>query len=245
MVSFSWMVLFFFSFFLPNKYLWGCFGYVSNFFSFRRFSMQGFAARIHWFIIFQVMCWYHFGSINASKKKHPDPPVLNSYNILGGGLIFFVFSHPYLGETIQFDDHILQGGWCNHQLVSHGLICGGMGDHVTTANLRIGLEILQLTTLQAGRSAVDWLLAVIEDDMGYVSKLAYASNILLKFSKDSRKLLMRFMRHIHDNTYVWVSLPWNRARKRFLHDTHKRGDWVLSVAGSSHVGCDTRSDSCS
>ena len=56
-----------------------------------------------------------------SKKKHPDPPVLNSYNILGGGLICFCFFfHPYLRETIQFDDHIFQGGWFNHQLVSHG-----------------------------------------------------------------------------------------------------------------------------
>ena len=57
-----------------------------------------------------------------------------------------------------------------------------MGDHVTTANLRIGLEILQLTTLQAGRSAMDWLLAVIEDDMGpYVSKL----DICLQYSLEN------------------------------------------------------------
>ena len=58
--------------------------------------MQGFVARIHWFIIFQVMCWYHFGCM-IQKKKHPDPPVLNSYNILGGGLFFFVFFSPLPG----------------------------------------------------------------------------------------------------------------------------------------------------
>ena len=60
---------------------------------------------------------------------------------------------------------------------SFSLTCGGMGDHVTTTNLRIGLEILQLTTLQAGRSAMDWLPAI--DDMGpYVSTL----DICLQYS---------------------------------------------------------------
>ena len=35
---------------------------------------------------------------------------------LGGGFIFVVFT-PILGEMIQFDEHIFQMGWFNHQLV--------------------------------------------------------------------------------------------------------------------------------
>ena len=35
----------------------------------------------------------------------------NSY--LGGGFKDF-FLNPYLGETIQFDEHIFQMGWFNH-----------------------------------------------------------------------------------------------------------------------------------
>ena len=33
--------------------------------------------------------------------------------ILGGGFIFYF--HPYLGEDFQFDEHIFQMGWFNHQ----------------------------------------------------------------------------------------------------------------------------------
>ena len=34
---------------------------------------------------------------------------------LGGGFKHFLFS-PLLGEMIQFDEHIFQMGWFNHQL---------------------------------------------------------------------------------------------------------------------------------
>ena len=37
-------------------------------------------------------------------------------DILGGGFKHFLFS-PLPGEMIQFDDHIFQMGWFNHQLV--------------------------------------------------------------------------------------------------------------------------------
>ena len=35
---------------------------------------------------------------------------------LGGGFRYFLFS-PLPGEMIQFDEHIFQMGWFNHQLV--------------------------------------------------------------------------------------------------------------------------------
>ena len=40
---------------------------------------------------------------------------------LGGGFKYFLFS-PLPGEMIQFDEHIFQMGWFNHQLVYHGKI---------------------------------------------------------------------------------------------------------------------------
>ena len=35
---------------------------------------------------------------------------------LGGGNSKIFYFHPYLGEMIQFDEHIFQRGWFNHQL---------------------------------------------------------------------------------------------------------------------------------
>ena len=37
------------------------------------------------------------------------------HELLVGGFKYFLFS-PLLGEMIQFDDHIFQMGWFNHQL---------------------------------------------------------------------------------------------------------------------------------
>ena len=34
---------------------------------------------------------------------------------LGGGFKYFLFS-PLFGEDFQFDEHIFQRGWFNHQL---------------------------------------------------------------------------------------------------------------------------------
>jgi len=36
-------------------------------------------------------------------------------DFLGGGFKYFLFS-PLLGEDSQFDEHIFQKGWFNHQL---------------------------------------------------------------------------------------------------------------------------------
>ena len=41
--------------------------------------------------------------------------VLISEKRLGGGFKIFVFS-PLFGEDFQFDEHIFQRGWFNHQL---------------------------------------------------------------------------------------------------------------------------------
>ena len=35
---------------------------------------------------------------------------------LGGGVNFFFYVHPLFGEDFQFDEHIFQRGWFNHQL---------------------------------------------------------------------------------------------------------------------------------
>ena len=43
-------------------------------------------------------------------RKHEDR------HSLGGGFKHFLFS-ALLGEMIQFDEHIFQMGWFNHQLV--------------------------------------------------------------------------------------------------------------------------------
>ena len=42
-------------------------------------------------------------------------------NNLGGGFKYVLFS-SLLGEMIQFDEHIFQMGWFNHQLVIHSAI---------------------------------------------------------------------------------------------------------------------------
>ena len=39
---------------------------------------------------------------------------LTIFQFLGGGFKYFLFS-PLLGEMIQFDEHIFQMGWFNHQ----------------------------------------------------------------------------------------------------------------------------------
>ena len=39
----------------------------------------------------------------------------NSKSLLVGGFKYLYF-HPYFGEMIQFDEHIFQLGWFNHQL---------------------------------------------------------------------------------------------------------------------------------
>jgi len=38
-------------------------------------------------------------------------------SFLGGGNSNIFFFHPLLGEMIQFDEHIFQMGWFNHQAV--------------------------------------------------------------------------------------------------------------------------------
>ena len=46
-------------------------------------------------------------------------PALVNVGKLGGGFKYCLFS-PLLGEMIQFDEHIFQMGWFNHQLVNNG-----------------------------------------------------------------------------------------------------------------------------
>ena len=59
------------------------------------------------------------GGWGAGKVKPGGPTSVfgNCYTKLGGGFKYFSFS-PLLGEMIQFDEHIFQMGWFNHQLVN-------------------------------------------------------------------------------------------------------------------------------
>ena len=45
-------------------------------------------------------------------------PLCGDSDKLGGGFKYFLFS-PLFGEDFQFDEHIFQMGWFNHQLVNH------------------------------------------------------------------------------------------------------------------------------
>ena len=46
-----------------------------------------------------------------------DPIVEISMKVLGGGFKYFLIFIPKHGEMIQFDEHMFQMGWFNHQLV--------------------------------------------------------------------------------------------------------------------------------
>ena len=60
------------------------------------------------------------------------------YIIYGDGFKHFLFS-PLLGEMIQFDEHIFQMGWFNHQLGNH---CGFFAKHKkNTGRLIILLDV--------------------------------------------------------------------------------------------------------
>ena len=50
----------------------------------------------------------------ALVKETEGNQLVNYY--LGGGFKYFLCS-PLVGEMIQFDEHIFQMGWFNHQLV--------------------------------------------------------------------------------------------------------------------------------
>ena len=45
-----------------------------------------------------------------------DPPEIYKNGTLAGGLKHFLFSPRNPGKMIQFDEHIFQTGWFNHQL---------------------------------------------------------------------------------------------------------------------------------
>ena len=42
--------------------------------------------------------------------------IVTNKNFGDGFKYIFFYFHPYFGETIQFDEHIFQRGWFNHQL---------------------------------------------------------------------------------------------------------------------------------
>ena len=58
-----------------------------------------------------------FGSGQVMESMSPISMEMRRLRNLGGGFqTFFIFT-PILGEMIQFDEHIFQMGWFNHQPV--------------------------------------------------------------------------------------------------------------------------------
>ena len=57
------------------------------------------------------------GGMLFFRKRKPRNQISRptSHNLAGGFKPFFIFT-PKLGEMIQFDEHIFQIGWFNHQL---------------------------------------------------------------------------------------------------------------------------------
>ena len=53
--------------------------------------------------------WFEAGLMNPWTRRY------TFIGNLGGGFKYFLFSHLF-GEGFQFDEHIFQLGWFNHQL---------------------------------------------------------------------------------------------------------------------------------
>ena len=67
----------------------------------------------------QVMRFQRLNPSRRGKDGGMDRMVADVCHInehLGGGFKHFLFSPPNLREMIQFDEHIFQMGWFNHQL---------------------------------------------------------------------------------------------------------------------------------
>ena len=63
--------------------------------------------------MYRFECYYPKNSDpSRSNSIEGSNPILR---ILGGGFKHFLFS-PLFGEDYQFDEHIFEMGWFNHQL---------------------------------------------------------------------------------------------------------------------------------
>ena len=70
---------------------------------------------IHFCLGFSIIFTIHFGGFTTIEgNTHME--VLLCY-VLAGGFIFFNFHPENWGNSLQFDEHIFQMGWFNHQLV--------------------------------------------------------------------------------------------------------------------------------
>ena len=72
---------------------------------------------------------------------------------LGGGFKDF-YVHPYFGEMIQFDEHIFQVGWFNHQLETamyERLICSFPWANTTPKGHAMPVECVCFGVLMCGR----------------------------------------------------------------------------------------------
>ena len=56
-------------------------------------------------IFWSSLIWFMSFGVNLSAQKP-----------LGGGNSNIFYFHSYLGKDFQFDEHIFQMGWFNHQL---------------------------------------------------------------------------------------------------------------------------------
>ena len=132
MVSFSWMGL---VFFLPNTYIWIIWVCLQNL-NFGAFQCR---ALLLAFIdsSFSGDLLVSFRLHQCFKEEARRSTSIEFLQYPGWWFDFFCFFHPYLVRrsnlTIIFFKRV-GSTWFNHQLVSHGLICGGMGDHGQPTN---------------------------------------------------------------------------------------------------------------
>ena len=90
-------------------------------------------------------------TITSPGLPFVDPEIINLgylQNILGGDFKYFLCSYRILGEMIQFDEHIFQMGWFNHQLV--------LGFMLLFQDVR-QLHVASLSPSEQGNAEVTWV----------------------------------------------------------------------------------------
>ena len=72
-----------------------------------------------------IICTFYLGGLPYGPFRNHYFGQPHIYLYLGGGFKDFLFL-PLPGEMIQFDEHIFQVGWFNHQPVNAGSLAWGL-----------------------------------------------------------------------------------------------------------------------
>ena len=76
--------------------------------------------------------------------KHPYQPIMKTNGYLGGLKHSF---YTLLGEIIQFDEHMFQMGWFNHQVDM--IICAKRVKNLANEGIMTGYTVLQFVSSSA------------------------------------------------------------------------------------------------